>query len=96
MIFSTEERLVLLYDGANLHTAARMLNLNIEYESIRDHFASQSNFIRAAYYTAIRAKQNYSLLHPLIDWLDDNGFTFINKLAKQYSDGEEGSPPNEK
>lgn len=86
MLFYPEERLALFIDGANLYATARSLDMEIDYKSLRAHFAKQGRLLRAFYYTAILEDQEYSPLRPLIDWLDYNGFTLVTKPVKEFTD----------
>ena len=81
-----DERTALFIDGANLHAAARSLELDIDYKHLLDYFAKSGRLIRALYYTAIVEEQEYSSLRPLIDWLDYNGFFVVTKTAKEFTD----------
>ncbi len=86
MLFYPEERLALFIDGANLYATARALDMEIDYKSLRSHFAKKGRLLRAFYYTAILEDQEYSPLRPLIDWLDYNGFTLVTKPVKEFTD----------
>ena len=81
-----DERTALFIDGANLHAAARSLELDIDYKRLLDYFAKRGRLIRALYYTAIMEEQEYSSLRPLVDWLDYNGFFVVTKTAKEFTD----------
>jgi uncharacterized LabA/DUF88 family protein len=86
MTFYANERTALFIDGANLYSAARSLDFDIDYRRLREHFASQARVIRAMYYTALIEDQEYSPIRPLVDWLDYNGFTMVTKPTKEFTD----------
>ena len=86
MHFYPEERMALFIDGSNLHATARALDMEIDYKSLRNHFAKQSRLIRAFYYTALLEDHEFSPLRPLVDWLDYNGFTLVTKPVKEFTD----------
>ena len=65
-----EERVVLFIDGANLYSAARGLQFDIDYKKLLDEFKKRGRLIRANYYTALLEDQDFSPIRPLIDWLD--------------------------
>ena len=88
MNFYPQERVALFIDGANLYSAARGLNFDIDYRRLLDHFRSKGRLIRAFYYTALIEDQDFSPLRPLIDWLDYNGFTVVTKPAKEFTDAQ--------
>ncbi|HEX7777579.1 MAG TPA: NYN domain-containing protein [Parvibaculum sp.] len=86
MNFYPQERIALFIDGANLYSAARGLNFDIDYKRLLDLFRSKGILIRAFYYTALLEDQEYSPLRPLIDWLDYNGYSVVTKPAKEFTD----------
>ena len=88
MIFYKEERLAIFIDGANLYATARALNFDIDYRRLLSMFAKKGRLIRAFYYTTMFEDQEYSPLRPLVDWLDDNGFTMVTKPAKEFTDSQ--------
>jgi uncharacterized LabA/DUF88 family protein len=86
MAFYPTERLALFIDGANVHSAARSLGLDMDYRKLLEEFRKKGRLIRANYYTALWEEQDYSPIRPLVDWLDYNGFSVITKQAREYSD----------
>ncbi|MGB3809979.1 MAG: NYN domain-containing protein [Parvibaculum sp.] len=88
MNFYPQERIALFIDGANLYSAARGLNFDIDYKRLLEHFRSKGTLIRAFYYTALLEDQDYSPLRPLIDWLDYNGYSVVTKPAKEFTDAQ--------
>ena len=86
MAFYATDRIALFIDGANLYSAAKGLNIDIDFKKLLDEFQKRGVLIRAYYYTAIVEDQDYSPIRPLVDWLDYNGFTVVTKPAKEYTD----------
>lgn len=86
MAFYPNDRIALFIDGANLYSAAKALNFDIDYKKLLEEFRKRGVLVRAYYYTAIIEDQEYSPLRPLIDWLDYNGFTMVTKAAKRYTE----------
>ena len=86
MTFYPNDRIALFIDGANLYSAAKGLNFDIDYKKLLDEFRKRGVLVRAYYYTAIIEDQDYSPLRPLVDWLDYNGFTMVTKAAKRYTE----------
>ena len=86
MTFYPTDRICLFIDGANLYSAARSLNFDIDYKKLLDEFRKRGILIRAYYYTAIMEDQEYSPIRPLVDWLDYNGFSLVTKSAREYTD----------
>lgn len=85
-----QEKTVLFIDGSNFYTAARALNMDVDYARMRAYFAQDTNLLRACYYTALPEDQEYSPLRPLIDWLDYNGYSVISKLTREFTDPDTG------
>ncbi len=86
MTFYPTDKIALFIDGANLYSAARGLNFDVDYKKLLDEFRRRGVLIRAYYYTALVEDQEYSPIRPLVDWLDYNGFTVVTKPAKEYTD----------
>ncbi|HEY4029258.1 MAG TPA: NYN domain-containing protein [Caulobacteraceae bacterium] len=86
MAFYATDRIALFIDGANLYSAAKSLNIDLDFKKLLDEFQKRGVLIRAYYYTAIVEDQDYSPIRPLVDWLDYNGFTVVTKPAKEYVD----------
>ncbi len=86
MAFYATDRIALFIDGANLYSAAKGLNIDLDFKKLLEEFQKRGVLVRAYYYTAIVEDQDYSPIRPLVDWLDYNGFTVITKPAKEYTD----------
>ena len=86
MTFYPTDRTALFIDGSNLYSAARALNIDIDYKKLLDEFRKRGVLVRAYYYTAIVEDQEYSPIRPLVDWLDYNGFTLVTKAARRYTE----------
>ncbi len=86
MTFYPTDKIALFIDGANLYSAARSLNFDIDYKKLLDEFRKRGILIRAYYYTALVEDQEYSPIRPLVDWLDYNGFSLVTKAAREYTD----------
>lgn len=88
MSFYPNERIALFIDGANLYSAAKGLNADIDFRKLIDEFRRKGVLVRAYYYTAIAEGEDYSPIRPLVDWLDYNGFTLVTKPMKRFTDSE--------
>jgi uncharacterized LabA/DUF88 family protein len=88
MRFYPSERIALYIDGANLYSAAKSLNFDIDYKRLLDFFSTKAGLVRAFYYTALMEDQEYSPIRPLVDWLDYNGYTLVTKPTKEYTDAQ--------
>ena len=86
MTFYPTDKIALFIDGANLYSAARSLNFDIDYKKLLDEFRKRGVLVRAYYYTALVEDQEYSPIRPLVDWLDYNGFAVVTKPAREYTD----------
>jgi uncharacterized LabA/DUF88 family protein len=83
---TSEERIALFIDGANLYATAKALGFDVDYKRLLNEFQSRGTLVRAFYYTAIIEDQEYSSIRPLVDWLDYNGFTVVTKATKEFID----------
>ena len=83
-----DDRIALFIDGANLYSAARALNCDLDFKKLTERFTGQGRLIRAYYYTAVVEGEEFSPIRPLVDWLDYNGFTVVTKPVKRYVDAQ--------
>src|SRR5258706_13409628 len=79
-------RVALFIDGANLYTTAKALGFGIDYERLLKELQSRGTLVRAFYYTVVIEDQENSSIHPLLNWLDYNGYTGVTKAANEYFD----------
>jgi uncharacterized LabA/DUF88 family protein len=86
LTFYPTDKIALFIDGANLYSAAKGLNFDIDYKKLLDEFRKRGVLIRAYYYTALVEDQDYSPIRPLVDWLDYNGFAVVTKVAREFTD----------
>jgi uncharacterized LabA/DUF88 family protein len=86
MLFYPSERLALFIDGANLYSAAKGLQFDIDYKRLLELFARKGTLVRAFYYTSVAEDQEFSPLRPLVDWLAYNGFSVVTRPLKETVD----------
>ncbi|MGH7026050.1 NYN domain-containing protein [Brevundimonas sp.] len=84
----TGDRIALFIDGANLYSAAKALNVDLDFRKLSDWFGQKSQLVRAYYYTAVVEGEEFSPIRPLVDWLDYNGFTVVTKPVKRFTDAQ--------
>ena len=82
---SSESKIALFIDGANLYTTAKALGFDIDYRRLLQEYQSRGVLLRAHYYTAVVEDQEYMSIRPLIDWLDYNGYV-VTKATKEFID----------
>jgi uncharacterized LabA/DUF88 family protein len=82
------ERIALFIDGANLYSAAKALNADLDFRKLVEMYRSQAILVRAYYYTAVIEGEEFSPIKPLVDWLDYNGFTVVTKPVKRFTDNQ--------
>lgn len=80
------DRLALFIDGANLYSATKALNADIDFRKMVDAFREKAVLVRASYYTAVTEGEEFSPIRPLIDWLGYNGFAMVTKPVKRFTD----------
>ncbi|MGC1530100.1 MAG: NYN domain-containing protein, partial [Bradyrhizobium sp.] len=84
---SSNSKIALFIDGANLYATAKTLGFDIDYRRLLKEFRGRDGvLLRAFYYTAVIEDQEYTSIRPLIDWLDYNGYTVVTKAAKEFID----------
>lgn len=82
------ERVAVFIDGANLYSAARALQFEMDFRKLLDEFRKHGRLIRATYYTAVTEDQEFSPIRPLVDWLDYNGFSVVTKPTREFLDAQ--------
>lgn len=82
------DRLALFIDGANLYSATKALNADIDFKKMVDAFREKAVLVRAYYYTAVTEGEEFSPIRPLIDWLGYNGFSMVTKPVKRFTDAQ--------
>lgn len=80
------DRTALFIDGANLYSAARALNVDLDFRKLVESFRDQAVLVRAYYYTAVIEGEEFSPIRPLVDWLGYNGFSVVTKPVKRFTD----------
>ncbi|MBY7649420.1 MAG: NYN domain-containing protein [Candidatus Liberibacter europaeus] len=89
-MFDSRETVALFIDGANLYASSKALGFDIDYRKLLKAFQDRSCYLlRCNYYASFIVgdqDQQYSPLHPLLDWLHYNGFRVVSKVAKEYTD----------
>ena len=83
---TSQSRIALFIDGANLYSTAKTIGFDIDYKRLLREFQSRGELLRAFYYTAVVEDQEFSSIRPLVDWLDYNGFTVVTKATKEFVD----------
>jgi uncharacterized LabA/DUF88 family protein len=82
------ERIALFIDGANLYSAAKALNADLDFRKLVGMYSDRAVLVRAYYYTAVIEGEEFSPIKPLVDWLDYNGFTVVTKPVKRFTDAQ--------
>ena len=84
---SSNSKIALFIDGANLYATAKTLGFDIDYRRLLKEFRGHDGvLLRAFYYTAVIEDQEYTSIRPLIDWLDYNGYSVVTKATKEFID----------
>ena len=82
------ERIALFIDGANLYSAARALNADLDFSKLLEVYRAKGVLVRAYYYTAVIEGEEFSPIKPLVDWLGYNGFSVVTKPVRRFTDAQ--------
>ena len=74
-------RTALFIDGANLYAVMHALGFDIDFARLLEFFRKYCDLTEALYYTAVREDSN---IIQLIDFLEHNGYTVVQKPARDY------------
>lgn len=74
-------------DGPNVFATAKALGFDMDYKKLFLYFKSNFDLVRAYYYTAVRERTTeHDPLRPLLDFLEYNGYTLVQKPTKEFTD----------
>ena len=79
MTFYPNERIGLFIDGANLYSAVKALDFDIDYRKLLQEFRSRGKLIRANYYTALLDQDEYSSMSIP----DKKGYHVCDQIFRQ-------------
>lgn len=72
-------------DGSNLYATQKALGLPpIDYKKVLHYF--EGTVHKALYFTALPPKEEASSLRPMVDYLEYNGWSVIQKECKRFID----------
>lgn len=81
------ERVAIFIDGPNLYSAARSIDIEIDFKSLLKHFEEGCQFLRAHYYTPmITGEDEFNPIKPLLDWLGFNGYSLTTRPMREITD----------
>ena len=63
-MISSDSKIALFIDGANLYATAKALGFDIDYRRLLKEFQSHGVLLRAYYYTAVIEDQEYTSIRP--------------------------------
>lgn len=77
------ERLsAILVDGSNVYATVRALGFSIDYKKLLETF--EMPYLKAYYFTALRAEEQISAVRPMVDFLQYNGWTCFTKPTQEW------------
>ena len=79
-------RTIILIDGPHIYALGKQLGFAIDFKMWREMFQKRSQLVRNYYFTAVRETDGLQNIRPLLDYLEYNGFTVVEKRAKEYID----------
>lgn len=80
---------VILVDGSNIYATAKQLGFDVDYKKLLDSF--DGVILKAFYFTALRVKDEQSVVRPMVDFLEYNGWTAITKPTQEWRDEDSGA-----
>ena len=87
MYFNESERVALFIDAQNLIAAQRALSFEVDYKSLLSFFRSRTRLLRAFFFTLASDDKELSSARRLVDWLEYNGYSIIDKSSRLYIGG---------
>jgi uncharacterized LabA/DUF88 family protein len=82
------KRIGIFIDGANLYASAKALNFRVDFTKLLNHYKGMGDVAHAFYFTALPPKDVEHPLRKMIDYVEYNGFSVIQKETKEYVDAD--------
>jgi len=80
-------------DGPNVFATAKALGFDVDYKLLLEFYRLNTDLLRAYYYTAVRERnEEHDSIRPLLDWLEYNGYTLVQKPTKEWANPDGGRP----
>lgn len=84
-MFYSNESIAILIDGQNFTSTAKSLDLEVDFQKLRQVFAKKSRLVWANYYTTVQQEKDGTVrIRPLLDFLTYNGWKTVTRLAREY------------
>ena len=80
------KRIGLFIDGSNIYASAKALGFRVDFKKLKDYYQSMGDVAHALYFTALPPKEVISPLRAMVDFVEYNGYTLIQKETKEYID----------
>lgn len=81
-----DKRIGLFIDGSNLYASAKALGFKVDFNKLKSYYEGVGDVAHAMYFTALPPKDVNSPLRRMIDYVDFNGFTVIQKETTNIID----------
>ena len=78
------KRIGIFIDGSNLYMSTKALGFRVDFTKLLNYYKQQGDVAHAYYFTALPPKDVQSPLRKMIDYVDYNGWTVIQKETKTY------------
>ncbi len=78
------KRIGIFIDGSNLYMSTKALGFRVDFTKLLNYYKQQGDVAHAFYFTALPPKDVQSPLRKMIDYVDYNGWTVIQKETKSY------------
>lgn len=76
---------LVLVDGSNLYASVKALDYTPDYKKLIDSFEDEG-LLRAIYFTAMRPSDELSSIRPMVDYMEYNGWSIVQKTVKEWHD----------
>ena len=79
---------IALIDGAELYTVSKALGVEVDFRRLLQWLrVGDTVLVRAYYFALYDDDAEFSSIRPLLDWLEYNGYTMVQKPSRLKSDG---------
>lgn len=82
------KRIVIFVDGSNFGAALKAAGYYVDYQKMREYFASFGDLVGSYYFTALPPAGETSGLRSFVDALSNKGWNLVTKETKEFFDTE--------
>jgi len=81
------KKIAIFVDGSNFGQALKLAGFYVDYQKMREYFASYGELVGSYYFTALPPRGEHTTIRPLLDALQYKGWKLVSKETTVNQDG---------